>query len=336
MLGPSPTNADGGLAIRDYRPEDEARVLAILQDAFASWPPDLRVSPSAFFRWKHALSPFGPSRMLAAEADGAVVGFWAFMPWLVGFEGATLKTVRSGDLAVDRAYRRRGVSMALRAAARFDEDSLFTWSHGNSQGRPGAVKAGWREVGPFTHYVHPCRTPRETIGRVRSRGSRSPGELVLLASTAAEVLAEGAYTEHLLAGSVDPRDRLATVKDLEFLRCYGHFQEYHAIAADPGRGEGVVIFRPRRHGHLWALEVCELLVAEDNLATARHLLEQVRRSAAADLITCNFQSRRRAALCGFVPGRGTNLTINPLRPDLEPDPTLRASWCLSRGDLELL
>lgn len=177
----------------------------------------------------------------------------------------------------------------------------------------------------------------KTIQRARAGGLKTPARLQIEADTAGEVLGDGAYVARVLAQSLEPSDRLATDKDLEYLRWrYGRFAEYRAVRADSGRGDAMAIFRARRHGPFWALEVSELLVEHNDLRTARHLLQRVRRTAPADVVTCNFMSHRRAALCGFVRFGGTDLMSNPLRQNLVPDPTRRDSWALSRGDLELL
>jgi hypothetical protein len=99
----------------------------------------------------------------------------------------------------------------------------------------------------------------------------------------------------------------------------------------------MVIFRPRRHGSFWVSHVCELLVEQNDRRSARHLLRQVRDAAPADFVSCSFPSRRDAAVSGFVQYRhGTTLTTYPLQQDIIPDPTQRASWALSFGDLELI
>ncbi|HEV2922995.1 MAG TPA: hypothetical protein VGW98_03115 [Solirubrobacteraceae bacterium] len=157
--------------------------------------------------------------------------------------------------------------------------------------------------------------------------------------TAAETLADGALGSLLVACAKDPGDRLATVKDLDYLRWrYGQFDEYRALRTDAGEGGGgMVIFRLRRHGPFWGSHVCELFVQRRDRRTARKLLGRVRDAASADFIECNFSSRRQAAQHGFVqyPDRSVLMTY-PIQQNLVPDPTQRASWALSLGDLELL
>jgi hypothetical protein len=329
---------DSAITARLFEPQDEPAVLEVLQAAFGQWPRDIQgVEPSEFFHWKHVDGPHGPSILVVAEADGAVIGFAAYMPWQFRARGQMLKAVRGVDFAIDVLYRRRGASMALRAAAKFSSEVSFIWSNPNDQSHPGGRKFGRRDVGRLPRFVQPRGQLRETIRRARARGSRTPEHLCIEAGTAAEVLGDDTG-----ASLFEPKkgvDRLATDKNLDYLRWrYGRYDEYRAIRAEiGGDAHGVVIFRCRRHGSLWVTHICELFVEHDDRRAVRRLLERVRDAAPADIINCSFASRRQAASCGLLQyGRGSVLTTHPLQQNLVPDPTRLASWALSLGDLELL
>lgn len=333
---------DAAVTVRTSEAGDEARVLEVLQAAFGKWPDHIEhVDPTEFFRWKHQASPFGQSTLLVAETEGKVVGFVALMPWPLRARGQLLTTVRGVDLAVDPSHRRRGVSLALIRAVpkHFSVDVAFSWNNPNERSGAGLVKTGRRKVKSLPRFIRPGGPLRATLRRARSSGSRTPERLRIEAPSAAEILRDGARTSRLLAQASEPSDRLATAKDLQYLRWrYGQFEEYRALLADAGGGAGgLAIFRARRLGSFWVLQVCELLVEEDDRRAARRLLARVRRSAAADFLSCGFPSRRQAASCAFVQfPRGTVLTTNPRQANIVPDPTLTSSWALSLGDLELL
>jgi hypothetical protein len=158
------------------------------------------------------------------------------------------------------------------------------------------------------------------------------------AETAAEILRDGTHVSPLLAHTRESSHRLATAKDLHYLRWrYGRLEEYRGARADPGRGNGIVIFRVRRHGRFWVSHVCELFAEQNDQRTVRHLLQGVRAAAPVDFLIGSFTSRRAAARWGFVqvPG-GTELRTRSLHQNVIPDPSRRTSWGLSRGDLELL
>jgi hypothetical protein len=330
--------ADAAIAVRAYETRDEPRVLELLQAAFGRWPRDVRsVTPEEFFRWKHRAGPFGGSKLVVAEADGALVGCHAYMPWLLTAGASQLLTLRGVDLAVHPAYRRLGVSMAMRGAARFPEDVALMWSHPNKQNRPGAEKAGMQVVARLDRFLRPRRPLRRTLGRGLARGRKSPDTLQLEAASAAEVLAGGGRVTPLLGAATPSGGRMATVKDLDYLRWrYGRLDEYRAIWIDSGEG-GLAVVRTRRHGSFWVSDVCDVFAAPGDRATVRRLLRAVSDAGPADLISCNFSSPGEAARSGFVQARGATVLMTlPLRRDLVPDPAQRASWQLSRGDLELL
>ena len=315
-------------------------MIGVLQAAFGQWPRDIAsATPGEFFHWKHTRSPFGPSSLVVAVADGVVVGCHAYMPWHLNTRDGVVSTLRGVDLAVHPDYRRLGVSMAMRAAARFSDDAAFMWSNPNKQNRPGAHKAGMRAVGNLPRFVRPREPVRHLLRRARANGSRTSDGLPVEAPTADEALADEGRASLVLSLTGAPLHRMCTVKDLSYLRWrYGSFDEYRAIAIDSSfAGRGMVIFRVRRQGRFWVSDVCELLVEPGDRRTARHLVHLVRDAAPTDFINCGFSSRRSAALLGFLQIRGvTVLMALPLRKNLTPDPARRSSWALARGDLELL
>jgi hypothetical protein len=327
------------ILVRDFEMEDEAGVLEVLRTAFSAWPREIdSVTPTEFFHWKHMASPFGQSLMRVAVAGGAVVGFGAYMPWRLRAHGKALSALRGVDFAVDPLYRGRGASSRIRSAMNFPSEAALTWSNPDEDSRSSGLNNGWQLVRKLPRFVQPRGQPGQTIRRAWATRSKSSEQLKVEAETAAEILRDGAHVSHLLGHTRESSDRLTTAKDLHYLRWrYGRLEEYRAARADPGRGNGIVIFRVRRHGRFWVSHVCELLAEQNDHRTVRHLLHRVRAAAAVDFLIGSFTCRREAARWGFVqlPG-GTELRTRSLHQNLLPDPTRRASWALSRGDLELL
>jgi GNAT superfamily N-acetyltransferase len=334
-----PIVLDSVVTARAFNSDDEAGVLDLLQAAFGAWPRDINgVSASEFFRWKHLDAPFGRSGLVVAEADGLIVGFVAYMPWRFKARGRPVLSLRGTDLAVHPAYRRRGVSVALRLESNVSSEFSFIWSNPNIQSQPGQRKLGRRPVRVLAQFVQLRRQIARTAGRVYARRLRTRRDLSVEAAPAATVI-----DDDLLAPLIDhigqAGDRLATDKTIDYLRWrYGRFADYHAVRIDrEGTLAGVAIFRCRRHGSYWVSHICELFVERGDQRAVRQLLSRVRDAAPVDIIRCGFPSHAQAAAHCFFDYRSRSLlTTASLQPNIEPDPARRDSWALSGGDLELL
>jgi GNAT superfamily N-acetyltransferase len=326
-----------GSVVRNFEPGDETAVIELLRTAFPEWPREMTdPDPGQFFRWKHMDCPVGGSTMYVAEADGRVVGFEARLPWRFGAGGEVLLASRGTDLAVHPSHRGMGISLALRRAAVFGPEVAFTWSNPNRESMPGSLRFGRRLVGAVPRFVRSGGRPRATIRRALAHEFAAAARLPIDAPPARAVLADGPWLRPRHASCADRR--LRTVRDSEYLRWRYAFDDYRAVRAESRRGgEGIAIFRARRWGRLWGLDVCELIAQGDDPRLTGALLRRVRESASADLVRCSFPSRAAAARHGFAqyPGR-TALMTSPLREHLSPDPARMSSWALTGGDLELL
>jgi hypothetical protein len=323
---------DRSVGVRAYRTEDSPAVLALLRASFGRWPRGIEAaSDQEFFDWKHLRSPFGASRLLVAEADGALVGFIGYMPWRLHAQGRTVTALREVDLVVYAAHRRLGVSIALRSALAFSPDVALLWGNPNAQSRPGALKLGQTELARASRFVRLARPLRAA-----RRLARSPARPLRVEAGAAVAMLADADAADVRALTVGSSDRLTTVRDLAYLRWrYAQSGEYRAIGS---AGDGAIaIFRCRRHGRARVAHICELLFEPDDARAASRLLRQVGDAADVDLLSCNFASARAAARHGFVayPRREIVMT-RVLDETLAPDPTRAGSWELSHGDIELL
>jgi GNAT superfamily N-acetyltransferase len=326
-----------GLAVRDFQPEDEAAVVELLQSSFPEWPREMTSADAAeFFRWKHLDCPFGRSTMYVAEVDGRVVGFEGRLPWRFSAGREVLLASRGTDLAVHPSHRGKGISLALRRAAVFGPEVAFTWSNPNRESLPGSLRFGRRLVGAVPRFVRSGGRLGATLLRAVGQEFAAPRQLPIEASPARELLADGPPLPSRESGRVD--GRLSTVRDEEYLRWRYAFEDYRAVRARTRRGgEGMAIFRARRWGRLWGLDVCELIAEREDSRLTRTLLREVREAASADFVRCSFPSRAAAARHGFLqyPGR-TALMTTLLREGIDPDPARMSSWALTGGDLELL
>jgi GNAT superfamily N-acetyltransferase len=324
--------------VRRSQAEDESAVLGVLKAAFGQWPGSIKgISSAEHFAWKHHACPFGDSLGLVAVLDEEVVGFTAWIPWQVRNGGEIMRTMRGVDLAVSPAQHGHGIGGLLIDEAKkgVPAGTPFSWQTPNNLSRSSVIRSGAGAVDPVRRYAR--LVPRQTIRRMAGRRSGSPPQVE--ADTAAEVLRDGVDPALLEAFSSGPKARLATVKNLDYLRWrYAQIHGYHAIRADAERSDGpAVIFRVADRGRFSVAYISELLVEPGDMRTTRRLLRKVGRAAPVDFISCIFPSPREAARCGFLqlPG-GPVPTVTPLLQALTPDPRRSASWELSLGDLELL
>lgn len=330
------------LTIRPFALEDEPEVLALLNDSLGGGP----AGPieSDFFRWKHLANPFGPSFMLVAEAEGAIVGFRSFLRWQLRVDGREVLAVRAVDTATHPEFQGRGVFSRLTRAAlemmRGEVDLVFNTPNGKSL--PGYLKLGWTSVGKQVVHIR-VRRPLAFLARARATGdgvAPRPGSHV---PTAAEVLADEQRVARLIDVMEVPEGRFATPKDVPYLRwryAAARGLRYYALPAHEG-GElrGLAIVRVRARGRLTEATTCELLVAAEHERTARRLLGEVASSFPVDHVACRFPSGG----AGPSPWRsrflrapgGIDFVVNPLGRRIEPDPADLGSWALSIGDLEL-
>jgi GNAT superfamily N-acetyltransferase len=335
MVGSAPSSADS-IVVRPLDAGEEAEVLRVLQAAFGKWPLGLEdIEPSEFFRWKHMENPFGPSIMVVAKDGDRIVGFGAYLRWRLRARGQTFEALEAVDFAVHPSNRGRGLQIAMTRAATelFEPGIALTFSSPNERSLSGSLKTGRRQLGRLPVYIRPGlgRAPRRAEGTATSEPENDAG-------SAAEALARGDEIELLLDQAETSGDRLTTARDLSYLRWRYALDQYRAVRCETGGLiAGLAIFRRQRRGSRVVSRVCELLVAGGDRPTARTLLRRVRKAATTDVVTCSFPSRRWALSCGFVPApRGPLLNVYPRREGLDPDPTRRASWALSIGDLELL
>jgi hypothetical protein len=326
------------LTIRLFQPHDEPAVLELLGSAFGDWPREaLDGTRSQYFRWKHLESPFGRSLMVVVELNGSIVGFYAYMPWLLHAHGRTVATLRAVDLAIDRDHRMLGISLALRTAMEFSPDVEFVWGNPNGASARGGRRLGRPEVSGLRSFVRPCaRLPRTMLAhatRVRERDRPAPEE-----TSAASALEDRTLLERLRVAAELHGERLATLKHDDYLRWrYGRWSSYRAVRSDAPGEAGLAIFRHRVHGRFVLADVCELLLERRETSLERRLLRRVAAAAQADFLLCNFSSLGGAASRGMLAYR-TKATLMALvlSEQFQLDPTAPDSWALSRGDLELL
>jgi hypothetical protein len=239
-----------------------------------------------------------------------------------------------------------GVFSALTLAAldRLRGDVDLIYNTPNEKSLPGYLKMGWRTVGKLPVSIrvrHPVRFAR-SLRTMRDRTHDNNGSWAVQAEPATTVLANDGVEELLRDDTLRPT--LSTARDARYLRWrYGDSQplDYRAVGEEKnGHLRGIALFRVRARGRSLEAAVVDMFAPADDGRILRSLLRQVMSACDVDHLTGHFPHgsvpARAARRVGFVRSPiGITLAVNPLRPEIEPDPTLPSSWSLSLGDLEV-
>ncbi len=341
--------------IRDYRPEDEGSVLALVQQGLGCGPSGTR--DKSFWRWKHIDNPFGPSiAVVAANPAGSIVGLRTLLRWGFRAGNTTVNAVRAVDTVTHVDYRRYGVFSALTRRA-VDQarssgvDLIFNTP--NRKVLPGYLKLGWNNVSLVRPLVKVLNHPRFVLGLIRSRNKRSssqpqdPEDLFRCQlSSVDEFLGHSCAIERLLHScNHSGQGRLYTDRSPDYLRwrysAYPNAKYGVLYREDNGVLSGCIILRPNRRFNLKEVMLEELLLSERNETLASTLLDKMPKCVDADYVIAYFPegSFERHVLLkhGFhqVPRNGMNFTANVLASQLPYDPLNFGNWNLSLGDLEV-
>lgn len=344
------TMATADLQIRPALATDTDRILQLVKLSLGEGSIPRH---TAFWTWKHADNPFGPSPVLLAEAEGELVGLRVFMRWTWMSHGTPISAVRAVDTATHPDWRGRGIfsRLTLALADQMQEEGVgFVFNTPNDKSRPGYLKMGWRSVGRTSFWLRPLRPLRSIRTLLASRSSpaaAAEGAGVPDDAHRVEDLFRQPELPRFLEALQDDESRLCTPRSSDYLRWrYAQIPgfAYRGIWSFDRDDGAVIIFRSKDQGSLRELRLCEVLVTQSSgsIRLGAGLLRKVISGADADYVT-GIAARRtpeqRVLLrCGFLPAPrlGPILTVRPLnRLTNGVDPLRRADWRASAGDLEL-
>ncbi|MEP6623897.1 MAG: GNAT family N-acetyltransferase, partial [Acidimicrobiia bacterium] len=276
------TAARDDLVFRRVDDSDRAAILDVLRVSLGREVDDRY---EALFAWKHLENAFGPSPAWIACDGDRIAGFRTMMRWEFLAGGRVVRAVRAVDTATHPDYEGRGIftRLTLHALAELELEGVeFVFNTPNDQSRPGYLKMGWREVGTLPTVVRPTRWTRAA----RIAKARVPAERWSTPSTAgaaaADVLAEVAAIEALLARRA-PSAGLATRVTGDFLRWrFGTpLLGYRALAAPGGVADGLAIFRIRARGSAREAALVSMLTPAGDRRAAAGLVKELARVADA-------------------------------------------------------
>ena len=342
-----PAVSESNLVVRRYRDDDRSAVVAMLATAHEGWPVIEGVSepvdPGAFFEWKHAASPFGPSRMLVAERDGEPVGFRAFMPWRLRAAGREVRAIRSADAITRPGLQRSGIFGQIRRAA----DELLAepvdlyFGTPNSKSLGATRKLPGRSVVGALRISMQVRPLRMAAAVARGGGWAEPPAVQALGVPEAlsgggvdELLHDALDAEHATPdGQGPPLPSLAL--------CRGSAQ-LHGGPGRKGRAPtGAGGLPPAPPPPVWEAASrswsCDPATGRPRDACSPASRHHRRSRLSAAYSPPGTAARTAARARGFIPWRGSlPLMIKQPEPSVTPSPDRLAAWALGLGDVEIL
>jgi hypothetical protein len=342
----------GALEIRPVVEGDEPAILELLRLTVGQTSGSRKTE--AFWRWKHAASPFGRSYALCAidPERGSLAGLRALMWWsFQGPDGSLIRAVRPVDTATHPDYQRRGVFSSLTRRATADlgaGDAAFIFNTPNQNSLPGYIKMGWEVVARWPLYMRPARWLAVGGALLSRRGNAGQAEETeTLPRWQAFRGRYGDEVAGLIESNESGRKRVGyrTLRTLSYMDWrYGAHPdvEYvvHAVndsAGLVGAAVGRVVPGPRG---LRAFLLTELMSRFPSASASARLLRSLFGATRADYLVAHFADGtfERAALVrtGFLraPRRGYTFVAYPLAASAA-DATDANRWDLSIGELEI-
>lgn len=311
------------LLIRRARVDDVDAIVALMRAGLGEGT--LARTP-AVWRWKHEQNPFGPSAVLVAVDDGALIGLRAFMRWrFVDGGGGVVVGVRAVDTVTHPDHQGKGLFKKLTLqlcdeVAAEGVDVVFNTP--NDKSGPGYLKMGWQDLGKIDLWARPAFL---TLPRRRRR------------------LVPARDATWTLPGHVHG-EGLSTPRSPAFLRWrYGDVPGLDYVVVEE-QGVAVVVGRKRERAGRQEMMVCEVLHRGDAVGVA------VAASCVDDLVAASNVDYGVAvapvgatgvvmACAGFVPvpRMGPRFVVKPLRGTTHPSQraTSKKAWDLRLGDVEL-
>lgn len=343
--------------IRACGASDEGAILELLRPTLGERAVSRQSAEQ--WRWKHDLSPFGPSYCVGAvnATTGTLIGLRALMWWtFVSPGGSVIRAVRAVDTATHADYQRRGIFSTLTAQAVValrTEHASFVFNTPNDNSLPGYLKMGWKVAARWTPHVRPVRPLRALLsglaGRLGKERGASPASIAESGLTAWSDFRHAGADEIAAVVTAHEARRvqvgLRTCRNLPYLDWrYGAqpHAEYgvHALRSREGLGGFVIARLAVGAFGLRVLVVTEMFLRDPSLRSARALLRSVLKGVRCHYLlaffspgTIEHQALRRR---GFVAARGRSFTwaVRPLH-ECQMDPTLPASWDLTLGEMEV-
>jgi len=336
--------------IRDYRTEDEARILEFLRLVLGGGSSGFTRN-AAFWRWKHFQNPFGASQLLVAEGE-EILGLRAFMRWTFATPGGEVRAVRPVDTSTHPGYRRLGIFSRLTQASAErarDGGANLIYNTPNAKSMAGYLKLGWSKMDRpwlLMRILRPVRIAAAMLGLRRLTSISDDDFFDAPPDPIAALLKDPEYVTRLLErDDVLHRRAIRTTRTVPFLGwryASPPSVRYHALWVQGGRADAAIIYRPKVRNGLREVRLSEVFLSDESGHSVREAIRRLVRLVRADYLVAvaapGSAHWRGLMRSGFIPlpWAGPIFTVRPLAwPAGYPDPTRLENWHLSLGDLEI-
>jgi predicted N-acetyltransferase YhbS len=114
------------IQIRPYEKGDESAIVELLNTVFKGWHPQLKCSSMDFWRWKYIKNPYTKNFTVLTIDDERVVGCFHGLAQRIKIGEKIYLSSSGTDLAVEEAYRNKGLYKKMRALQReLEKNNVF-------------------------------------------------------------------------------------------------------------------------------------------------------------------------------------------------------------------
>lgn len=314
------------MEIREATESDISEIISVLK---ASLGETKLQKSERIWKFKHLENPFGPSLVLLAIEDEAVIGIRAFMRWKWQLGDQEYSAFRAVDTATHPQHQGKGVFKKLTLKAieiAVERGDHLIFNTPNSQSLPGYLKMGWKEVGKLKVKVIPVSPLKWNFRKSGIEYHTRKG------SSEKDISSLAAVHNSFHSG----KNHLFTPKTAGYLKWRyeeNPLQEYEVIT---GHGFYLAAY-VKEHKHFRELRIVEhLFNSPKDLRKLKGQVEMLSRKFGVQLISYGEIGSKISPLS--VSGNfGPVLTFRnlTLEDDLQKRCLSLNNWSYSLGDLEL-
>lgn len=324
------------MEIREANESDIPRIVELLR---ASLGESLMPKSVEYWRWKHINNPFGPSPVLLALENDAVIGVRAFMRWDWRNDDITIRAVRAVDTATHPDHQGKGIfrklTMALLDVCK-QRGLHLVFNTPNEKSLPGYLKMGWQKTGNLPVQLRlptPGALGRRLVNALPSVDTWDGGDSI---TNAISLISE----RGILQKSTHANGAIITDYSSEYLR-WRYLDvpvvKYMAQSIDTKHGGAALFFRLKKSSLGVECRITDCVLETPKLIpTVQKQIRQLAKETRATYVTIDgLQSKSLLGNWSVKISGGPIVTTREISTDAVEKFRNFAVWTPSLGDLEL-